>query len=113
MSNEGRNAYVIRQLTDTYLLLLKEKPASEISISELCEQAGVGRASFYRNFENREDILRNFIGQMFGAALEEVCSSQKYHRRKGNGNRDSRYIARYSVPSGYAPFILCKRDRPE
>ena len=76
MSNEGRNAYVIRQLTDTYLLLLKEKPASEISISELCEQAGVGRASFYRNFENREDILRNFIGQMFGAALEECFANE-------------------------------------
>ena len=50
MSNEGRNAYVIEHITDALLKLLREKPIEAISISELCEQAGIGRASFYRKF---------------------------------------------------------------
>lgn len=65
MSNEGRNAYVIEHITDALLKLLRQKPISEISISELCDSAGVGRASFYRNFQNREDIIRAHIGQIF------------------------------------------------
>ena len=65
MSNEGRNAYVIEHITDALLKLLREKPMEEISISELCEQAGIGRASFYRNFNSREDILRAYIHGLF------------------------------------------------
>lgn len=61
MSNEGRNAYVIRHLTDALLKLLHKKPLQEISISELCAQAGVGRASFYRNFDSKEDILKTYL----------------------------------------------------
>ena len=41
MSNEGRNAYVVEQLTAALLELLKEKPLEEISVSQLCGRAGV------------------------------------------------------------------------
>ena len=41
MSNEGRNAYVIKHLTDAFLSLLAEKPLEDISISELVDTAGV------------------------------------------------------------------------
>lgn len=58
MSNEGRNTYVIEHLTSAMLELLNEKPLVDISISELVDKAGVGRASFYRNYENREDIIK-------------------------------------------------------
>ena len=65
MSNEGRNAYVIEHITDALLKLLREKPIEDISISELCELAGIGRASFYRNFNSKEDILRTYILGLF------------------------------------------------
>jgi len=61
MSNEGRNAYVVEHLTDALLRLLEEKTMSEISVSELVDAAGVGRASFYRNFECKEDILKRYL----------------------------------------------------
>lgn len=57
MSNEGRRAYVQEHLTDALLVLLQEKPLADISISELCDLAGVGRASFYRNYGSMEGIL--------------------------------------------------------
>lgn len=65
MSNEGRNAYVLEHITAALLELLREKPIEEISISELCELAGIGRASFYRNFNSKEDILLAYIRKLF------------------------------------------------
>ncbi len=64
-SNEVRNAYVIEHITDALLILLRDKPVGDISISELCDLAGIGRASFYRNFESKEDILRRYINKIF------------------------------------------------
>ena len=34
------------------------KKLADISISELTDRAGVGRVSFYRNYQTKEDILR-------------------------------------------------------
>ena len=65
MSNEGRNTYVIEHITDALLKLLRDKPIEDISISELCDLAMIGRASFYRNFESKEDILRRYINCIF------------------------------------------------
>ena len=64
-SNERRNAYVVEQLTGSMLALLEEKPIGEISISELCDKAGVGRTSFYRNYEDKTDIVKAFITRLF------------------------------------------------
>ena len=64
-SNEARNAYVIEHITDSLLKLLQDKPIEDISISELCDNAGIGRASFYRNFNSKEDILRAYVNKLF------------------------------------------------
>ncbi len=64
-SNESRNAYVVEHLTSSMLELLKEKPISEISVSELCGMAGVGRTSFYRNYEEKEDIIKAYVEHLF------------------------------------------------
>ena len=65
MSNEGRNAYVVERLTGALLELLEEKPLADISVSELCDRAGVGRTSFYRNYQEKEDILRTRVYHLF------------------------------------------------
>lgn len=62
--NEARTAYAIEHLTEALFRLLKEKPISEISINELCAQANVGRASFYRNFTGREDVLKKWLDKV-------------------------------------------------
>ena len=36
---------------------MEKKPLSKINVSELCTRAGVGRVSFYRNFDSMDDIL--------------------------------------------------------
>lgn len=70
-SNQSRNAYVTKHLTDALLTLLAEKPINEISISELCDAAGVGRTSFYRNYETKEDILKTHVNHLFHGWTKE------------------------------------------
>ena len=36
---------------------MKTKHINDISIGALCDTAGVGRASFYRNFDSKEDVI--------------------------------------------------------
>ncbi len=73
-SNEGRNTYVIEHITRALLELLKEKNLSDISISELCDKAEVGRVSFYRNFETKEDVLKRYID----ALTKEFAKNQRF-----------------------------------
>lgn len=55
MNNEIN--YVKQQITNTLIKELEEKNINEISIRDLCNDAGVGRASFYRHFNSKEEVL--------------------------------------------------------
>ncbi|MBS1363610.1 MAG: TetR/AcrR family transcriptional regulator [Bacilli bacterium] len=74
MSNEGRNTFVLDCLTEALLKLLKEKKLIDISITELIDKAGVGRASFYRNFKTKEDILIRHADSI----TKEFVNNQKF-----------------------------------
>lgn len=39
--------------------LMEEKPFDEITISEITARAGVSRTTFYRNFNDKRDIIRD------------------------------------------------------
>ena len=80
MSNEGRNACVVERLTGAMLDLLRERPLAEISVSQLCEKAEVGRTSFYRNFQEKEDILRGCIKGLFVGWAGELAQDSPLDR---------------------------------
>ena len=58
LNNAQKSTWVKRQITAALLDLLREKKLADISISELTGRAGIGRVSFYRNYQTKEDILR-------------------------------------------------------
>ena len=57
MGNVERNTYVKKQLTRTLLKLLNKKTIDGISVSVLTTKAGIGRVSFYRNYNSIQEIL--------------------------------------------------------
>lgn len=59
-----KDTYVNDKITKTLLELLRNYTLKEISISFLCDVAGVGRASFYRNFDSKEDILIKYDAKL-------------------------------------------------
>ncbi len=75
MSNEGRNLYVVEHITEAVLNLMKENNLSDISISQICDEAGVGRASFYRNFESKEDVISKHLKRLLENWSKEYALS--------------------------------------
>ncbi len=73
-SNEGRNRYVIEHITAALIDLMEKYPFEEISVSQICQEAQVGRASFYRNYESKKDILEKHMDTLiheWGKEFEE------------------------------------------
>lgn len=50
--------------------LMRQRSYEDISITDLCAQAGVSRMAYYRHFKNRQDILLDPLA----ARLDEVYS---------------------------------------
>ncbi|NRG45603.1 TetR/AcrR family transcriptional regulator [Bacillus sp. CRN 9] len=59
-----RDTYVKDQITKTLLDLLKTNELKSITISDLTSAAQVSRVSFYRNYEEKEDILREHLNKL-------------------------------------------------
>ena len=83
MNNAQKNSFVRQQITDTLIEMLKEKSIQEISVSDLTDRAGVGRVSFYRNFSDKEDVLRQESArllQQWGILFESGQGNAEYSR---------------------------------
>ncbi len=68
------NIYIIEAL----FLLMEKNNYEDISITEITNKAGVGRISFYRNFNSKEDIIKSFIHNITFTFLKESNISYKY-----------------------------------
>ena len=55
------NLIVRESITEALLSLMKKKQFADITITELTKKAGVGRVSFYRNYESKEDVLLQYM----------------------------------------------------
>ncbi len=58
------NLRVKKSIASALLDLLEEKSISEISVSEIIAKAGVARASFYRNFATKENVIITMISDV-------------------------------------------------
>ena len=69
--------YVDKYITDALFSLMKKKDYNNISITEICEKAGTGRMSFYRNFDSKEDIIKKWISNTTNNFLSNSDISYK------------------------------------
>ncbi|CAH1857019.1 hypothetical protein R078131_01520 [Convivina intestini] len=58
---QQENVRVKNQIVDGLFKELETKKFSEIRIASLIKSAGVGRVSYYRNFDNKEEILDYYL----------------------------------------------------
>ena len=66
------NRVVKEKITRSLFSLMREKPLSEISITEVVTRAGVARSSFYRNYDSKEDVMRKLIWDVLEQFREEI-----------------------------------------
>lgn len=43
---------------------MKRKPFQQITVTEICQEAAIGRKTFYRNFELKEDVLDFYLDHL-------------------------------------------------
>ena len=64
MKDDQRVALTKRLLQEGLLRLLEKKDIDSIRISELCEESGINRATFYRHYSEPRGILKNMRQNM-------------------------------------------------
>lgn len=62
MSTQNVNDHLKECIADAILILLKDKPIDKITVDDIFKKAGVGRATYFRSFNNKiEPITFKFV----------------------------------------------------
>ena len=59
--NENLKNQVMQYLQDSLILLLERKNFADITITELCNKAGVSRMAFYGNYNSKDDLFEQIV----------------------------------------------------
>lgn len=82
MNPQEKNTYVKQQITKALISLMSKKKINDISISEICDKAQVGRASFYRNYDSKEVVIQHHTNSLindWAEAIEKDPSASIYN----------------------------------
>lgn len=60
-----------KQICDTFVALMKEKPYSAIKVAELTRAAAISRSTFYAYFDSIEDVLQEVEDDFLGNLEDE------------------------------------------
>ena len=89
--NSREDARVVRtksKLLTTFKAMLCERSFEKISVQEICEGAGVKRATFYKHFEDKYAFLKYLVG-----SLRDSFDSRLPKNAKPNASSD--YYVKY------------------
>ena len=78
--------YTKMVLKESFIKLLKEKPITRISITEICEKADINRATFYAHYKYQFDLLQ----QIEQEVIDDI----------------NRYLEDYSFPDSSPEAVL-------
>ena len=70
-----RIALTKRLLKESLMQLMSEKNLSKITVSELCETAGINRSTFYNHYGCPADVLIEIENGVI-ADLEQICEEK-------------------------------------
>ncbi|WP_424930283.1 TetR/AcrR family transcriptional regulator [Amaricoccus tamworthensis] len=73
-----------RALLDAALRVFSRYGVKRSSMSDLCEEAGVSRQTFYNNFRNKDDILRALIRSYTERALNGIEAGRQTRENLGD-----------------------------
>ena len=59
-------------ILEAVLLLMDEKPYSKITVSDITEKAGVARQTFYRNYNDKDEVIIKYFANIFNSEMLEV-----------------------------------------
>lgn len=79
-TNENQRVRLTKRLLrESLISLLEQKELSKISVTELCENAGINRTTFYRYYGSQFDVLEEMGYEM----AEKIRDLGKSHSKDG------------------------------
>lgn len=90
------NIRVKNQITEGLFSLLRKKSFSEITVTDIVKEAKVARASYYRNFENKEQIIEAAMDSL----RDELMMDIKY-------NDDEHIFNQANAKAGFEKALTC------
>lgn len=81
MKNDLRIQLTKKMLKSGLLRCLNQNSLSKITVSDLCREAGINRATFYHHYNTPADVLRD-IAEEYAEKLREIYALNKYEQRK-------------------------------
>lgn len=77
LNNEKENERVRKSITNALFTLLQTKNFSAITVTDIVGEAKVARASYYRNFHSKEDIIETYMDTAFENLVVDYIDSNK------------------------------------
>lgn len=77
LDNISLNKISKESIFTALMILMEKKNFNEISITEIATKAGVSRMAFYRNYSLKEDIITNYLDDLFKEYANEITSFEK------------------------------------
>ena len=62
---------------EAVMLLMDEKPYDKITVSDITEKAGIARQTFYRNYNDKDDVVFEYIAKIFSAESFSIEKDKK------------------------------------
>lgn len=78
MNNKESNQLTRECLQLALMHLMSEHPYDKITVSEIVRRAGVSRTAFYRNYTDKEDIVRE-LGDRIVCSISDLCERPELH----------------------------------
>lgn len=102
---DRRTAYTKMVIKQAFLKFLSDKPLEQITIKEICLEANINRATFYRNYKDLYDLFEEIESEMMQEAfpngiaaydlnqlLEVIYNNQVFYREFFNNHLQSSFI---------------------
>ena len=74
--------YVVSTYAEALFKLMKNKNIEKITVDELCETGGIGRATYFRNFKSKDEIITKVWGYDSNAVENHVEVYVGFLRKK-------------------------------
>lgn len=99
------NAFVKECITQAMYEMIQKQPFENITITDLTKRAGVGRVSFYRNFDSKEDVVRQMIMQIIDEISEGIGGNTDFNTMENllteYRKRQDVFVVLHSAGLGY------------
>ncbi len=66
-----------KNIKDSFIRLLSEKPFDDISVTELCQAAGMSRITFYTHYSDKYELTESLFKELMQIAHEDYKKLQK------------------------------------